>query len=159
MNTARAHKASPDASATERARSQKGNALVEFALVLPVFLLLVFGTITYSIALYDKTILTMASREIARAGAVYDGSTTPSVWWTDTAIKNRADAAAITKKAAWESSLVNFAGPMSIAFTYNASPSTDHILKVTAKATYIGIFFLVSPGIEISATTSMGLEE
>jgi Flp pilus assembly protein TadG len=54
-----------------RTRGQRGNALVEFALVLPLLLLILFGTIEFSIALYDKAIITNASREAARAGVVY----------------------------------------------------------------------------------------
>lgn len=49
----------------------RGNAIVEFAFVLPVFLLILFGAITYTIALHNKLILTHASREGARAGTVY----------------------------------------------------------------------------------------
>lgn len=49
----------------------RGNAIVEFAFVLPVFLLIVYGAITYTIALHNKLILTQASREGARAGTVY----------------------------------------------------------------------------------------
>lgn len=51
-------------------RLQSGVAAVEFALVLPVLLLLVFGTIEFSLALYDKAVITNASREAARAGIV-----------------------------------------------------------------------------------------
>ena len=41
-----------------------------FFCCLPLFLFLVFGMITFSLALYDKIILTMATREGARAGAL-----------------------------------------------------------------------------------------
>lgn len=50
--------------------SQRGTTSVELALVLPVFLLLLFGFVELSLALYDKAILTQASREGARAGIV-----------------------------------------------------------------------------------------
>lgn len=49
---------------------ETGIAAVEFALVLPVLLTLVFGAIEFSIALYDKSVITNASREGARAGIV-----------------------------------------------------------------------------------------
>jgi Flp pilus assembly protein TadG len=54
-----------------RIRDQNGAALVEFAIVLPVLLLLIFGMIEFSVMLYDKAMLTNASREGARAGIVY----------------------------------------------------------------------------------------
>lgn len=51
-------------------RAQRGTSSVELALILPVFLFLVFGLIELSIALYDLSVLTNASREGARAGIV-----------------------------------------------------------------------------------------
>jgi Flp pilus assembly protein TadG len=54
-----------------RVRNAKGQSLVEFALVLPLLLILVFGIIDFSVGLYDKAVVTNASREGARAGVVY----------------------------------------------------------------------------------------
>lgn len=45
--------------------------MVEFALLLPLLLVITFGIIEFSIALYDKAVITNASREAARAGIVY----------------------------------------------------------------------------------------
>lgn len=53
-----------------RLRAERGAAAVEFALVLPLLLLVVFGIVELSVALYDKAMLTNASREGARAGVV-----------------------------------------------------------------------------------------
>ena len=53
-----------------RLARQSGAAAVEFALLLPVLLLIVFGVIEMSIALYNKTVITQASREAARVGIV-----------------------------------------------------------------------------------------
>jgi Flp pilus assembly protein TadG len=50
---------------------QEGAAATEFAIVLPLLLVLVFGIIEFSILLYDKAMITNASREGARAGIVY----------------------------------------------------------------------------------------
>lgn len=50
--------------------TQRGVAAVEFALLLPVLLLLVVGVIDISFALYNKAVITQASREAARAGIV-----------------------------------------------------------------------------------------
>lgn len=49
---------------------QGGAAVVEFALILPILLGLLIGGIDLSLALYDKTVITNASREGARAGIV-----------------------------------------------------------------------------------------
>lgn len=53
-----------------RRQAQQGAAAVEFALVLPILLLVFFGMVELSLALYDKAIITNASREGARAGIV-----------------------------------------------------------------------------------------
>lgn len=52
------------------AKSKNGVAAVEFAIVLPLLVILVFGIIEFGLALYDKAVITNASREGARAGIV-----------------------------------------------------------------------------------------
>ena len=52
-------------------KSQKGASAVEFAIVLPLVVLLLFGIIEFSILFYDKAVITNASREGARAGIVF----------------------------------------------------------------------------------------
>lgn len=52
-------------------KNQKGAAAVEFAIVFPLLLVLVFGIIEFSIMLYNKAMITNASREGARAGIVF----------------------------------------------------------------------------------------
>lgn len=53
-----------------------GTAMIEFALVLPIFLLLVFGIVNYGILLFDQAVITNAAREGARWGAINTTSTT-----------------------------------------------------------------------------------
>jgi Flp pilus assembly protein TadG len=56
-------------------RSDRGTSLVEFAIVLPLLFLLVFGLIEFGLLFYNKAVITNASREGARAGIVYDTKT------------------------------------------------------------------------------------
>lgn len=51
-------------------KSSQGQALVEFVLILPILLILVFGIIEFSLIFYDQAIVTNASREGARRGSV-----------------------------------------------------------------------------------------
>ncbi|CBJ52068.1 TadE/TadG family type IV pilus assembly protein [Ralstonia solanacearum] len=51
-------------------RRMAGAAAVEFTLLFPLLLLVVFGVIEFGTALYDKSVITNASREAARAGIV-----------------------------------------------------------------------------------------
>lgn len=55
----------------KRLRLQTGANLVEFALVSPLLLVLVFGIADMGLALFNKAVITNASREGARAGMVF----------------------------------------------------------------------------------------
>lgn len=48
--------------------NEGGTSMVEFAIVLPLLLLVVFGMIEFGILIYDKAVITNASREGARYG-------------------------------------------------------------------------------------------
>ena len=51
-------------------KSQKGATAVEFAIILPLLLLLLFGIIEFSLFLFNRHVITNAVREAARAGIV-----------------------------------------------------------------------------------------
>jgi len=53
-----------------RLKLHAGSQLVEFALLMPLLLIVMFGAIDFSLGLYDKAVVTNASREGARAGIV-----------------------------------------------------------------------------------------
>ena len=60
----------------KKLRSESGASAVEFALLLPVLMLFLFGIIEFGLALYRQAILTNASREGARLGIV---QSTPAI--------------------------------------------------------------------------------
>ncbi|MCC6126581.1 MAG: pilus assembly protein [Pirellulales bacterium] len=70
-------------------RKRRGAAAVEFAIIAPLFFLLVFGMIEFGRMVMVQQILTNASREGARK-AVLDGSTTTDV--VNTVLTNLSDA-------------------------------------------------------------------
>lgn len=51
-----------------RLRNDRGTAAVELAIVLPVFLLLVFGALSFGLAMSTKGLLNQAAADGARAG-------------------------------------------------------------------------------------------
>lgn len=51
----------------------RGSVVVEFALLLPLFITLIFAIIEFGSAWYSKQMLVNASREGARMGALFDG--------------------------------------------------------------------------------------
>jgi hypothetical protein len=63
-----------------RLQDQKGTAVVEFAIVAPLLFLILFGIIEFGILLYDKAMITNASREGARAGIVFSYPDRISDW-------------------------------------------------------------------------------
>jgi hypothetical protein len=62
----------------KKLRSESGAAAVEFALLLPVLMLILFGIIEFGLALHQQAILTNASREGARLGIVSCDLTSPN---------------------------------------------------------------------------------
>jgi len=53
-----------------RRNHQHGQSVIEFALVLPLLLIILLGTIEFALCLYDKAVITNASREGARHGII-----------------------------------------------------------------------------------------
>ncbi len=56
-------------------RSEGGTAIVETALVLALFYLILFGVMEFSILLFNRAVIINASREGARLGALFNVST------------------------------------------------------------------------------------
>lgn len=123
--------------------NQAGASVLEFALVLPLLLLLLFGIIEFGIILFDQAMLTNACREGARAGIV---SSTPRV--------AEAEIREITKSYC-EIHLITFASPPTPPTVYvnptdpdgtplpsTAAASFGDNLRVTANYSYE--FLLIS---------------
>ncbi len=133
-------------------RGEAGASAVEFAIILPILVLLIFGIIEFSVALYDKAMITNASREGARAGIIYR---VPSV--TDGEITN-------VVNSYLGSSLITFGAPVAANTTVTRigyNPGDE--LKVTVNYNYT---FLIIPsfvtslggGINMAAETVMRME-
>jgi Flp pilus assembly protein TadG len=126
-----------------KAATARGAVAVEFALVLPIFLLLVFAIIEFSLALLDKAVITNASREAARAGIVLK---VPKLTATEIqAVATGYCAGSLITFGSTSAATVavtgaqgNFGTPLSVTVTYN----------------YGGLSFLLGP-ITLSATTVM----
>jgi Flp pilus assembly protein TadG len=137
-------------------RTQKGVAMVELAIVLPILLVLVFAICELSIALYDKAVLTNASREGARAGIV---AQSPRV--TDAEIKgvveNYATSHLITFGA---DTLVD--GNINITRTGTGSAFGDNLtVSVNYRYDFLVLSRLINAlggNITLNATTVMKLE-
>ena len=152
MTTMRADVAMLQAQRTKHAQSQKGSVLVEFALILPVFLTLLFGVVTFSLALYNKTVLTMAPREGARAGAMYVATAAANIAAANTAAANTATN---TTKAVCQNKLISFGS--SITPSVTSSVDGNKMIIVDASISFTGLY--ISPSaITISASSTMRTE-
>jgi Flp pilus assembly protein TadG len=131
---------------TRRVRKRRrGAAAVEFAVVLPVFVILVFGMIEYGRMVMVQQVITNASREGAR-GAVLDGATTSSV---QTAVTNYLTSAKVN------------GGSTAVSPDPTTAASGDPI-TVTVSIPFSAVSWLPSPmylgGKTLSASTTMRRE-
>lgn len=69
----------PHVMLTRRRRNEHGAAAVEFALVLPLLMLFLFGIITFGIVFAQNLALGNGARQAARLGAV-EGNTCQEIW-------------------------------------------------------------------------------
>lgn len=145
-------------------RCQTGASAVEFAIILPLLVLLVFGIIEFGFALYDKAMITNASREGARQGTVYRsdniiGSYSPL---TDAQIE---DVVKNYLEKSGKTFLVTFnpAGSSAKTVVFPLRRDSGDLLYVTVTYHYD---FLVLPnfiakligGVDLSAQTVMRME-
>lgn len=140
-------------------KGQQGNAIIEFAFVLPILLLLTFGIISYSTALFDKLVITNASREAARAGVVYK-----TTRLSDDEIKAVATDYCAHKLLTYKISapppdpLITDTPILTVVPTHPASPKSGDTLTVTVTMTnYSGLYSLLINQ-EIKAETRMKYE-
>jgi Flp pilus assembly protein TadG len=139
-------------------KNQKGAAAVEFAIVLPLLVIMLFGIIEFGLILYDKAVVTNASREGARAGIVYrttaSGDYSPL---TDTDITNIVNNYCQNKLVTFGSS-----NNATTTITRNGgSPGGDLTVNVAYHYDYLvlpGFISALTGGIDMVATTIMKME-
>jgi Flp pilus assembly protein TadG len=116
-----------DAMSAGRRETDRGGAAVEFALVLPFLLLIIFGLIDFGRMLNTKIALTEAAREGARAATIQN---------TSAAATNRVQTVVGTIPV---TVTVTDQGGVAANPCLNAEPSSDAIVTVTNK------FQLITP--------------
>jgi len=135
-----------------KSRGETGASAVEFAIILPVLLVVVFGIIEFGFAIYDKTMITHASREGARAGIIFR---VPPV--TDSEIVD-------VVNNYLGNNLITFGGSNSAAVTVTrAGYNAGDPLKVTVAYTYTSLILpdlveTLSKEFNMVAETTMRME-
>ena len=134
----------------KRLRLQTGANLLEFALVTPLLLVIVFGVADVSLAIFDKAVITNASREGARAGMTFrvPRLTDPEI---ATVVGNYCAAR-----------LVNFGASAPSTSVVRTGQSSGDTLTVTVTYTYnYAVLSRLIPGLgalNLSATTVVRME-
>lgn len=143
--------------------SPRGLAAVEFALVLPVLLLVLFGIINFGALMYDQAVVTNAAREGARWASI---RTTPTYGTGCTTSANPDPGEPLNPcQVAFEyaaSRLINFAGERSPNVTYTAGQGygTGAPQVITVSYSYRGIgWFFGSQEPSVYSSTSVMLHE
>lgn len=135
--------------ATGGKREERGAAAVEFALALPLLIILIFGVLEFGLVIHAKGIITQASREGARYGVTYT-TTAKTAAAIQTYVQNYLEGA-------------GFTGAI-VTVTPDPPPSTSgSLLNVRVDYTYN---FLVLPdfitqmagALNLSAVTTMRME-
>lgn len=109
-----------------------GQSFIEFIMILPVLVLIIFAIAEFSLLFYDKNVLISASREGARYGVKLGSSGYPST----------AQVVSYTKTFC-NNNLITFS-TTTTNVTVTATPSTNtpqpgNTLKVTVTYTYTGL--------------------
>ena len=124
---------------------QRGAAAVEFAIVLPLLLVFIFGIIEFGCLLYNKAVITNASREGARYSILYetDLDTQLPIWKqkpdVETFVRDR------IKNPDGTYRLINFGSSVpSVDVTDPAAGPTPESISRTVTVSYIH-HFLVLP--------------
>jgi len=118
----------------EKLKNQSGASALEFAIVLPIILLLILGIIEFSFLLYNKAVITNACREGARAGIIQRLSPRVTSGEIETIVNNYCF-----------NHLITFGGPTTPTVTSTAPcPSgaysgTDLSVTVTFHYTYLAL--------------------
>ena len=111
---------------------QTGVAAIEFALLLPVLLLILFGIINYGVIMYDQAVVVNAAREGARWASIHSVDST----CTTTTPTNPCQVAYSYASG----SMISFGSGSNVTVTFNASTYTSGSpMTVTVRYAYKGI--------------------
>jgi len=133
-----------------RCREVRGQALVEFALIIPIFLLLVLGLFDMGRAVFYHSTIQNASREAVRVGIVDQTVATIEQEAVDTA-------SGVMPITAADVSVQFLAPDLTSTGTCPATPDIGCIVQVTVDHTFIPATPFI-PQIDLSATTNQPIE-
>ena len=143
---------------SRRSSRKRGQAVVEFALVFPIFMLVLAGIFDFGFALYSRMTVINAAREGARAAAmVSDPSTASTV--ASNAATTAAQQAGLTPSSVVTACLQTSVSPTSPATIPCAGAVMGDSVVVTVHSTYHTFFpLLFGATFDLSSTVQMVLD-
>ncbi len=133
-------------------KNQQGASAVEFAVILPVLALILFGIVELSVLLYNKQVITNASREGARAGIV-----APQPRVTPAAIETVVNHYCSTHLITFSASPVT-ASTTVTGYASGATWGTDLTVNVAYPYTFLYLSSLGFGPMDVTAQTTMRYE-
>ncbi len=110
---------------------KRGQGLVEFALLLPLLLLLLLGIIDFGIAVFRYNTVANVGREVARYGAVHPScNALDNYVWADKAAGQYSD-----EIGRWTTAMVTNTDTLSITYALVAAPRATDYLSNTIQVT------------------------
>ena len=143
-----------------RSNRGRGQALVEFALVIPVFLLVLCGILDFGFMLFSRMTVINAAREAARAAVIVSDTTTIPVLAPQTAQSVAAGAGLglLTSNTAVTCVAIKSL-PSSCSFATKTSSQSGDAVSVTVTYPYKSFFpLLFGTTFNLSSTVQMVLE-
>lgn len=142
---------------TDLLNSERGSVAVEFALLVPVLFLILFGIINFGVLMYNQAVITNAAREGARWAAIHTTATYGS-GCTNAYSLAPVDPCQTAYSYAYQN-LISFGGNYLLTAVYLPSADfnsgTAQTVKVSYTYTGIGWFFGGLAATQYSSTAVM----
>ena len=126
-------------------RSRRGAEALEFALTLPILLVLVSGVVDFGWYYYQQARLHEAVRFGARAGSV--------------TLQNRDPLGTATAAATEQLQSAGVPFDATLTSTFLVDLTGDQVIRVHAEAIYVGLWNLVGAPYQLTSTVAMRMED
>jgi len=136
----------------KKLKGERGQAMVEFAMIVPIFLLLVFAIVDFGMGLYSWITVTNAAREGARIGAVGADSTTITQRVRDTAGSlNNSNLTVTVQNASDQGGVSGSSVSVHVDYQYHLITPVGNILHLVSGGN-------IGSVIDFNSTTEMRME-
>ena len=119
-------------------QQRDGVAAVEFALVLPLLLLILFGIINFGTLMYDQAVITNAAREGARWASINSEMDKPSGAPCSSQGVGLSNPCEIANQYA-RNNLITFGGAVTPTSTFSGYTTSKQLLEVRIQYKFTGI--------------------